>query len=187
MLNRGFRSARLPLAGQLETTRCGIPRLDRAARQEACWPSPTRASRSPGTSTLRRPVASDGATLLRCPVTGTGDAVCHIDTPITATYTAFDGVNESDPAELTLRLDSPATPPISPSGNVVVNGTSTAVVVSPASFPNIMIPAYTNLSATLTPTSTPNVVSMSLTYPTSCVNPSIPASCTYATAEVDAP
>jgi hypothetical protein len=124
-------------------------------------------------------VASNGATLVRCPAAATGDDVCHIDAPIVATYTAFDGVNESEPAELTLHLDTPATPPITATGNAVINGTATSVTVSPANNLSIMIPVHTELSGTLAPTTTAGTASMNLTYPVSCVNPAIPASCTY--------
>lgn len=105
---------------------------------------------------------TDGATLLRCPATG---AACMVAVPITADYTIFDGVNESPPATLTLHLETPATPPATASDTFLLNGDGSAVTVTTTGSTSITLPAYTDLSATLTSTANPNEYSATITYP----------------------
>jgi len=105
---------------------------------------------------------TDGATLLRCPVTG---VACTVEVPIAARYTIFDGVNESAPAALTLHLDTPASPPVTESDTFVLNGDGTVVTVTQAGDQSITLPAYTDLRAILTATALPNQYSASISYP----------------------
>jgi hypothetical protein len=105
---------------------------------------------------------TDGATLLRCPVMG---AACMVEAPIAARYTIFDGVNESAPAALTLRLETPANQPVTASDTFVLSGDGSAVTLTTTGSSSITLPLYTNLSATLTSTANPNEYSATIAYP----------------------
>ena len=107
-----------------------------------------------------------------CPPAPT-TSVCHIASPITAKYTIFDGVNESEPGTITIQMDTPDTPQVAPSETIAIyrggvptgNGGSTPVTVSVPGQGSVQVPVLERaMNVTTTPTGLASTYSVSMTF-----------------------
>lgn len=113
----------------------------------------------------------DGIEHDSCPTAPT-TTLCNITAPITAAYTITDGVNVSEPTTVTLHMDTPDAPIVTPSVNVVFNGGqptatgSTPITMSLPGQGSVRVPVLeTAIAVEVTPTDIPGGAHLAMTFP----------------------